>query len=128
MEKSTLYGIGIFVLLIVGGYFLYAGGGDAGIMGSVVSAGSGGEAQIVTLGMQGANYFPNTVTVKAGQPVRINADDTVFGCFRDFTIRDLGVRKYLATAADYVEFTPTAPGTYTFACSMGMGFGKLVVE
>ena len=87
-----------------------------------------GEAQIITLSLKNFNYYPNTVTVKAGQPVRIYLDDSVGGCLRDFTIKDFGVRKYLATPQDYVEFTPNEKGRHTFACSMGMGTGVLIVE
>jgi P-type Cu+ transporter len=130
MEKSTLYGIAIFILIIVAGYFFVIDGNSASAKGNSVAVNNvgNGDAQIITLGMKGGNYYPNTVSVKSGQPVRVSADDSVYGCFRDLTIRDLGVRKYLANVNDYVEFVPQNPGTYTFACSMGMGFGKLIVE
>ena len=58
----------------------------------------------------------------------IYIDKSVVGCYRGFTIRELGISKYLPTPDDYVEFTPTEPGTYGFACLMGMGTGTLVVE
>ena len=129
IQKSTLYGFGIFLLVIAGGFFMLQGGSSQGVTGNAVFAGGGnGAVQEVVLGMKNYNYYPNTVNVKAGSPVKLSLDDSAYGCFRDFTIKDLGVRKYLRSASDFVEFTPTNPGTYTFACSMGMGFGKLVVS
>lgn len=92
--------------------------------GTVISA----DAQKVILGAKNGNYYPNTITVQAGKPVLLSLDSTVKGCLRDFTMRSFGVRKYLKTPQDTVEFTPSQKGTYTFACSMGMGTGKLVVE
>ena len=113
-------------MIVAIGYMMLSG--SATVTGNVVGAKGSGPVQEVTIGMKNYNYNPGVVTVNAGQPVRIRLDSTVQGCFRDFTIRDLGVRKYLATSSDYVEFTPTKPGTYTFACSMGMGYGKLIVK
>ncbi len=117
----------LVVLVIVGaGFFLIKGSGPSG---NAVSGNSGsGKIQEVTLGMKGYNYYPNTVAVKANQPVRIYLDKSVGGCYRSFTIRDFGIAKYLATPKDYVEFTPTKKGSYRFACSMGMGTGTLIVE
>ena len=94
----------------------------------IVAGAGSGEVREFTLGMKNYNYYPDSITVKAGQPVKISLDKTAQGCFRDFTIRDLGVRKYLQKTSDFVEFTPTKKGTYTFACSMGMGYGKLIVK
>ncbi len=96
-----------------------------GITGNVIGS---GEVQEIVIGMKDYNYYPNTINVKAGNSVKLSLDDSVYGCFRDFTINDLGVRKYLETSNDFVEFTPTQPGTYTFSCSMGMGVGKLIVS
>ena|SRR3989344_2832998 len=128
MEKTTIYGIGIFLLIVIGGYFLLgsSGNGNENVVPSG-NSGNSGDFQKVTIGMKNYNYYPNTINVESGKTVRLSLDSSVSGCFRDFTIRELGVRKYLQTPSDYVEFTPTKPGTYTFACSMGMGTGKLVV-
>ena len=130
MEKSTKYGLALFVLVLVGGLFFIRGGADAGITGNVVANGveGSGDVQKVIIGMQNYNYYPNTITVESGKPVEIFLDDSVYGCFRDFTIREFGIHEYLRTAEDSVTFTPTEKGTYTFACSMGMGTGKLVVK
>lgn len=87
-----------------------------------------GEAQKVVIGARNAQYYPQTITVKAGRPVEITLDASVQGCLRDFTIRDLGVHQYLKTPSDVLRFTPQAKGTYSFACSMGMAFGTVIVE
>ncbi len=126
IKKSTLYLTLILVIAVVAGVF-FVGNGKSGTNGNVVSAGTG-EVQQVTLSYKDFNYYPQTVRVKANRPVRISLDDSVYGCFKSLTIRELRVAKYLATPGDYVEFTPTQKGSYTFSCSMGMGSGKLIVE
>jgi plastocyanin domain-containing protein len=128
MQKSTLYGLAIFLIILVGGFMVMSGGDDSpGITGNVVSSG-GGNVQEVVLGMKNYNYFPNEYKVKAGQPIKVSADDSVYGCFRDLVVRGTNVRKYLINPEDTLEFTIDNPGIYTFACSMGMGSGKLIVE
>ena len=131
IPKSAIYVSGILLVIIAAGFFMlnqsesYPELQNEQVSGNVV-AGTG-EIQEVVIGMKNYNDYPDTINLKAGIPARVSLDDSVYGCFRDFTIRDLGVREYLKTSEDYVEFTPTDPGTYPFACSMGMGFGKLVV-
>ena len=127
--KSTTIGILLFLVVVGVGVFLFAGKGEN--TGQVVnnSPGEGnGEVHVVTLSMKDYNYAPDTITVKAGSPVRIYLDSSVYGCFRDFTIRAFGIRKNLKTPNDYVEFTPDKPGRYSFACSMGMGRGTIIVD
>lgn len=84
--------------------------------------------QRIALSIKDYNYYPNTIKVKAGIPVSISLDSTVSGCYRSFTIRELGIAKTLRTPQDQLVFTPKTPGTYRFACSMGMGTGTLIVE
>ena len=131
IPKSAIYVSGILLVIIVAGFFMLNQSGSGlefqneQVSGNVV-AGTG-EIQEVVIGMKNYNYYPDTINLKAGIPARVSLDDSVYGCFRDLTIRDFGIREYLKTSEDYVEFTPMEPGTYPFACSMGMGFGKLVV-
>lgn len=129
MKSTTVYGIGILILVAIGGIFLFGDSNSVSagkITGDVVQG--SGEVQEVVIGMKNYNYYPNTVKVNVGQPVRISLDESVYGCFRDFTVREFGIRKYLKSSSDYVEFTPDKTGTFTFACSMGMGTGRLIVE
>jgi len=119
----------LFIILIVGvvGFFIF--GNSAGVTGNTISGDNVNvQAQKVVLGMKNYNYYPNTITVKENQPVRIYLDSSVVGCYRSFVIREFGIAKYLKTPNDYIEFTPNKKGTYGFACSMGMGTGKLIVE
>ena len=124
VRKNILYILGILILIALAGIF-FINGGNAG--NNDVAPGSG-EVQKVIIGIKNYNYYPNTIKVKVNQPVEISLDGSVTGCFRDFTIREFGVRKYLRTPQDKITFTPTKKGTFTFACSMGMGIGQLVVE
>jgi len=86
------------------------------------------EVKDITIGFKNYNYYPNQIKLKLNQPVRIHLEDKVFGCYRSFSVRKLGITKYLATSKDYVEFTPTKKGKYPFSCSMGMGTGMFIVE
>lgn len=124
-KKSTLYGIATIVLVVLLGNMLMAGGNTKSS--GKVNVGSG-DFQEIVVGMKDYNYYPNTVNVKSGEPVRMYLDESVGGCFRDLTIRDIGARKYLASPSDYLEFQIDEPGSYRFACSMGMGYGTLIVE
>ena len=125
MKNTTIF-IFAFLIIIAGGIFLFTKGeAKQDITGNVIA---NNEIQKITLGIKNYNYYPNTIKVKAGIPVRINLDESVRGCYRSFVIRDFGIAKRLATPKDYVEFTPTKKGTYTFACSMGMGRGIIIVE
>ena len=125
MKNTTIF-IFAFLIIIAGGIFLFTKGeAKQDITGNVIA---NNEIQKITLGIKNYNYYPNTIKVKAGIPVRINLDESVRGCYRSFVIRDFGIAKRLATPEDYVEFIPSKKGTYTFACSMGMGRGKIIVE
>ena len=124
MKNSTIIASILFIVVLVGG-FIFLKGGSGNIDGNVV--GSGG-AQEITLGVKNLNYYPNTIKVNVNQPVRIYLDKSVTGCLRSFTIRDFGVSKNAKTPSDTIDFTPTKKGTFRFACSMGMGYGSIIVE
>ena len=128
IKKSSFYMAGIIILITFFGYFILGSSDDSSIIGSVIAVDSNKEAQKVVLGLKDFNYYPNTIKVKANKPVSISLDKSVYGCLRDFTIREFGIRKYLRTPSDTVEITPTKPGGYRFSCSMGMGTGTLIVE
>mgnify|MGYP001612913124 CR=1 FL=1 len=126
IKKTTLYFALTLILVVGAGYFLL-GNFDAQNYETQNEA-NDGDFQKVVLSVKNLNYYPNTITVKEGTPVRIYLDESVTGCLRSFTIRDFGVAKYLKTPNDYVEFTPNKKGNFRFACSMGMGTGTLIVE
>ena len=129
IKKYTLY-IGLVLLvLVVGGFFFFRGGSSGN--GNVVSEGGQvlqGETQKVVISEKNLNYYPNEIRVKSGQPVSITLDSSVTGCLRSFNIKDLGVSKYAKTPGETIDFTPTKKGTFRFACSMGMGYGSIIVE
>ena len=130
MEKSTYIGLGIFIFIIVGGLFFLRGGSSTA-NGNVVSAGAQvlqGKVQKVVIGEKNLNYYPGEIRVKVGQPVSITLDSSVTGCLRSFNIKDLKVSKYAKTPSETIDFTPTKKGIFRFACSMGMGYGKIIVE
>lgn len=124
INKNTLYFVGMLMLIVVAGNFLLQSDESNVVEKNVIQ----GDYQEVVVGMKDYNYYPNTIKIKAGVPVRMRLDDSVYGCFRDLTIREFGVREYLINPDDYVEFVPDRPGNYKFACSMGMGYGTLIVE
>jgi plastocyanin domain-containing protein len=127
IKKSTLYILGIIVLVVIGIYFVrgsFVGDNSSSVNGKISGNGA---VQEITLGMKNGNYYPNTLNVEVNKPVRIYLDSSVRGCYRSFVIKSFGVSKNLANPSDYVEFTPNKEGTFGFACSMGMGTGKLVV-
>ena len=126
--KNTTIIVGIILLLVVGAFFVFSNSGKE----SVNLQGNSGQdlqgVQKFVLTMKNSNYYPNEITVKADTPVSISLDNKVTGCLRSFNIKQLGLSKYMVSVSDALEFTPTQKGTYTFACSMGMGYGKLIVK
>jgi plastocyanin domain-containing protein len=126
--KNKYLTIIAIIILVAGGIFLMKGS-NSGTGNATQDDNQGsGNYQKVVIGIKNYNYYPNTITVKVNQPVRIYLDKSVVGCYRSFNMRDFGISKYLATEKDYIEFTPTKTGSFKFACSMGMGTGTLVVK
>ncbi len=127
MKKSTKWAGLILLILVLGGIFLLKSSDNQGLQFSTTNV-VNGETQKVVLSMKDLNYYPNEIRVKAGQPVSISLDESVTGCLRSFTIKELGVSKYVRTSQETIDFTPTKKGTFRFACVMGMGYGKIIVE
>ncbi|HJZ18640.1 MAG TPA: cupredoxin domain-containing protein [Candidatus Nanoarchaeia archaeon] len=126
MKTFTAFVIMAVLLILVGG-FVFSKSANQNANPETNNQ-EGGDFQKIVLGVKNLNYYPNTITVQSGIPVRIYLDSSVSGCLRSFTIRDFGVAKYLKMPSDYLEFTPNKKGTFSFACSMGMGTGTLIVE
>ncbi len=133
IKKNNLWKYSAFIVLIVlaVGIFMFFGASGSsatnGTVGDVVNTGNA-DTQKITLGTKNYNYFPNTMTVKAGKPVSITLDSSVSGCLRSFTIKALGVSGYSQNPSQTIDFTPNQKGTFKFACSMGMGYGTIIVE
>src|SRR3989344_3226652 len=129
--KNTTLGIIVIAVIILAVYLISSSDTLSSvntntITGNVIN--NNGMIQKVVLSEKDLNYYPQEIRVKANQPVSLSLDNKVKGCLRSFTIRDLGISKYLKAVTDTLEFTPTKTGTFAFSCSMGMGFGKLIVE
>jgi len=140
VKKSTL--IIIASIIIIGSFISFAAikiasGNDNPSTGALVKGGqpgantiiNEGDVQVVNLGVANYNYDPNTITLQAGKKVRIIGNmQQLAGCLRAFTIPRLGISKIFRQNDNILEFTPTQPGTYPFSCSMGMGYGTLIVK
>lgn len=94
---------------------------------AVAAAGLGG-VQAATIVVKGG-YTPDRLTVHAGAPVRLTfrrEEDSV--CTDRVVIPAFGINRELPGFAETaVEFTPTTPGEYGFACGMNMVHGTLTV-
>lgn len=126
MKNTTLLLL-IVVFVTAGAFFAFTSAEKTGAVLQNPSI-NNGEAQKITLSEKNFNYYPDTITVQAGKPVEITLDSSIKGCLRSFAIRDLGIAQYARTAAEKIVFTPMKEGIFKFSCSMGMGFGKLVVQ
>ena len=87
--------------------------------------------QELTMEVGGRGYSPRHFTVKAGVPVRWHIVDRGFsGCTNAIQAPGLfdGVLPLVRGGTATVEFTPESPGTYKFACWMGMATGEIQVE
>ena len=119
MEKSTLFGIGIFVVIMVGG-FMFFGGDEAQITGNVVGTGNGFVE--VTTTIQGSRYNPDTITLNEGDNVKltiINKDN--FG--HAFNLKQFGITGSLQpSSTKTVEFIATKTnGQSVYTCSQEHG-------
>ena len=127
-NSMTLAIIGIIVLLVGGFVFVNFG---SGVTGKVIDEGGNtldGQTQKVVLSQDGLNYAD--LSVKAGQPIELSADSSVRGCLRSvvFNLDGKAYSKYLKTEGDVIKLPALKAGTYPFSCTMGMGFGKLIVN
>jgi plastocyanin domain-containing protein len=75
-------------------------------------------------------YSPSVVRVKHGAPVRLVFDRKEKSpCSDEVVISEFGIRRFLKPFEQTaVEFTPTKPGSYDFACGMSMLLGRIEVE
>lgn len=84
--------------------------------------------QVIKMAVGGPRdaYYPDTLTVKAGVPVRWEIEGVnVDGCISYLQSRKLGIGIQLKKGPNVVEFTAEKPGTYSFSCSMGMFRGTI---
>ena len=86
-------------------------------------------AQLVDITIENAGYTPDYFQVHKGIPVKMTLyNPGVYSCASAFVFREFGISTYLKPGQlEEFEFTPTQPGRYTFACSMGMYYGVMEV-
>jgi len=74
-------------------------------------------------------YHSDTIVVKKGVPLRLNADLQEKSYTGTIVFKDFGVRKELRPfTITPIEFVPDSVGEFTFSCPMKMVKGTLVVE
>ena len=74
-------------------------------------------------------FSPSTVTVKAGQPVRLVFDTKEKGCIDTVVFDKMHLKKSLKNGTKtVVMFTPKRAGTYAFHCAMNMMKGQVVAK
>jgi len=133
MQLGKLLGIMgiilIFLLVAIRNYFSNNTIVKTGSIVQEVNAGDDKDAQLVQLTMKDYNYYPNTINLKYNVPAKIIVDtNKVKGCLQSIVIPDFGIRKFVRANDNIISFTPNKKGTFSFSCSMGMGFGKIVVS
>ncbi|MEM3091107.1 MAG: cupredoxin domain-containing protein [Candidatus Pacearchaeota archaeon] len=127
MKKTIFYFFGILILIVLAGFILLKDE-TAQDNTNIPSRIFQGETQKVILSQDNLNY--KDVTVKAGRPILLSADASVRGCLRSvvFNIEGKRYSKYLRTAEDTLQLPALKKGIYRFSCSMGMGYGTMIVE
>lgn len=97
--------------------------------GAWLRAADEGGVQVVRFALEWDGY-PD-FAVEAGRPVRlvVHAEpDKITGCNNEFSCPALGFHLKLAPGDNVAEFTPAAPGIYTYSCWMDMLFARILVE
>ena len=85
--------------------------------------------QVIRMRLGTSDFYDpsDAYTVKAGTPVRMEIEGPGYGCRSMLVIPRLRKSVALRDSLNILEFTPDAPGTYTFSCAMGMYPGTLTV-
>ena len=129
--KNTMMLIIIVTIIIAIGSFVFITAKPERsnvITGRAIDAGNA-EIQKMTLSVKNYNYYPNTINLQYNVPAKIVVDtDKVRGCFQNIAIPEFNIRKLVRQGDNVISFIPNKKGTFSFSCSMGMGFGKIVVS
>ena len=122
VSQYVVTAVGLAAIVWVLWYFLLS-------KGSATEAPSLAGVQEVRVVVKGG-YTPDTIVVRAGQPVRLQfyRDETA-DCSDRVVLEDFGIDAALpAFQTTTVEFTPEQAGEFRFRCGMNMLKGLLVVE
>ena len=117
----TVVGLGLAAFVLW--YFFFSARQTA----SAVSSSTG--VQEVAITVKGG-YSPDVIEVERGKPVQLSFyRDEENSCSEELLMPDFNIRRDLpAFKTTLVELLPTAAGTFTFTCGMGMLRGSLVVK
>jgi plastocyanin domain-containing protein len=117
----TLGGLGA-IAFIVWFFWLWR---KKGVQAALTSSGYQ-EALILVKG----GYTPEVIVVEHGRPVRLNfRREETAACSEMVIFSDFNKSAKLPTGETVsIELMPETPGTYEFACQMGMFRGRLIVE
>lgn len=128
--KNTTIMVMIIILVIAGWWFTFANGKSKTNSNVILDDQQKFEGQIQKIILSQSGYNYKDISAKSGMPIEISADDSVYGCLRSavFNINGKRYSKYLKTTEDSLELPALSKGAYTFSCSMGMGYGKLIVK
>jgi sulfite exporter TauE/SafE/copper chaperone CopZ len=86
------------------------------------------DAQVIRITQKANGYFPSTLSVKRGQPVRLIVDSQdSYTCAASLLLPKMGIRQSLKPGENVFEFTPETAGPLPFSCSMGMYRGVINV-
>jgi plastocyanin len=91
------------------------------------AATANGGVQTITVSVGASGYQPNVVKLKAGVPAEITFGQSQ-GCTGIVQSSDLGFQADLTGGPQTVKLAALQPGTYNFACGMGMVTGQIVVQ
>jgi Cupredoxin-like domain len=83
--------------------------------------------QKISVDLSSGSYNPNVLKLKVGVPAEITFGQSS-GCTGYVQSADLGFEADLTTGPQTVKLPALEPGTYGFACGMGMVTGQIVVE
>lgn len=116
-----LVGLGFIAFIVWFFWFVKTKGVRAGYT-------SGGYQEQMVLVKGG--YTPDVIVVERGKPVRLNfVRQESASCSEMVLLPAFNKSARLPEGETVpVEFLPTEPGEYEFACQMGMFRGKLIVE
>lgn len=84
--------------------------------------------QTITTQLDSGSY--PQIQVQAGVPVRwiVQAEENAInGCNNRMLCQSLGLEYAFHPGENRIEFTPTAPGRYSYSCWMGMIYGTITV-
>jgi plastocyanin domain-containing protein len=100
-----------------------------GRKGATAAREASGGVQEVDVTVRGA-YTPDRIEVEAGRPVRLLfTREEANSCTEQVILPDFGLVRDLPLGKKVpLEFTPEAPGEYTFHCGMNMVRGRVVVR